>query len=240
MRVLITRPFEDAAPLGEAVRKLGHEPVYAPLSDIRYPATEAPPGAPAATIFTSRNAIRALENVDWAASLRGYPAYCVGAATAEEARDAGFHRVVAGGGTGAQLAEHIASTHEPGDGPLLYLTGEHLAFDLEEALGARGFTVWRRIVYRNELVESLALPVTVGLQKDFFDAMIFMSPRTAAHFVRLAQDAGVADPAGRLAFYCLSQNVADALAPLDPARVAVAHRPTRDAVLDLLRPSNVA
>lgn len=240
MRVLITRPFADAAPLGEAVRKLGHEPAFAPLSHIRYQAPEPPPGAPAATIFTSRNAIRALEDVDWSSSLHRLPAYCVGAATAGQARDAGFLHVVAGGGTGAQLAEHIADSRKPDDGPLLHLTGEHLAFDMEEALGARGFTVWRRIVYRNELVRSLALPVSVGLEKGFFDAIILMSPRAASHFVRLVQAAGVSEQAARLRFFCLSEQIADALAPLEAKQVAVAPRPTQEALLDLLGPSNVA
>jgi uroporphyrinogen-III synthase len=236
MRVIITRPVEDAGPLSDGIKARGHEPVLAPLSHIRYLAPEPPPSWPAATIFTSKNAIRALEGVAWARSLHRLPAYCVGAATAEAARQAGFVHVVAGGGTGAQLAEHIVYMQRPENGPLLYLTGEDLAFDMQQALGARGLTVWRRIVYHNALVQSLALPVTVGLQRDFFDAIIFMSQRTAAHFVDLAQAAGVIDHAARLRFLCLSDQVAAALAPLNALQVAVAARPSLDALLDLLGP----
>jgi uroporphyrinogen-III synthase len=240
MRVIITRPIEDAGPMAEGISARGHEPVFAPLSHIRYQTPEPPPGQPAATIFTSKNAIRALEDVAWAKSLHRLPAYCVGAATAEAARQAGFLHVVAGGGTGAQLAEHIAWMHRPGSAPLLYLTGEHLAFDMQQTLAARGLTVWRRIVYHNALVQSLSLPVTVGLQKDFFDAIIFMSPRTARHFVHLAENAGVGDHAARLRFLCLSDQIAAALAPLQPEHVAVAARPSQDALLDLLGPRKPA
>jgi len=236
MRVIITRPVEDGGPLADGIRARGHEPVFAPLSHIRYQTPEPPPSRPAATIFTSKNAIRALEDVAWAKTLQRQPAYCVGAATAEAARQGGFLHVVAGGGTGAQLAEHIVYMHRPQNGPLLYLTGENLAFDMQEALGARGLTVWRRIVYRNVLVRSLALPVTVGLQRGFFDAMIFMSPRTASHFVDLAQAAGVIDQAARLRFLCLSGQVAAALAQLHAPQVAVAAQPSLDALLDLLGP----
>jgi len=236
MRVLITRPVEDAASLAAAVQARGHEAAIAPLSQIRYHEPEPPPSQPAATIFTSKNAVRALEDIPWAQTLYGLPAYCVGAATAAVARENGFLHVIAGGGTGAQLAEHIAYTHKPDYGPLLYLTGEHLAFEMQEGLSARGFTVCHRVVYRNELVRSLALPVTAGLQKDFFDAMILMSPRTAAHFAALAQAAGVSTQSARLCFFCLSDAVARALTPLGAKRIRIAQTPTQDALLDLLGP----
>jgi len=240
MRVIVTRPFEDAGPLADEISSRGHEPVFAPLSHIRYLAPEPPPGQPAATIFTSKNAIRALDDADWANGLRRLQAYCVGAATAEAARSAGFTHVIAGGGTGAQLCEHIADAQKPENGPLLYLTGDHVAFDMQEALQARGFTVWRRAVYRNELAQSLALPVMAGLEKGFLDAIIFMSPRVAAHFVRLVAEAGVSDHAARLRVLCLSGQVATALAPLGATQIEVAPEPTRAALLDLLGPRNPA
>lgn len=240
MRVVITRPAVDAASIAEAVRAQGHEPVIAPLSHIRYQTPDPPPGQAAATIFTSKNALRALGDVPWAASLHPRPAYCVGAATAKAARAAGFLHVVAGGGTGAHLAEYVAYMHKPEDGPLLYLTGEHLSFDMQDALGARGFTVWRRIVYRNELAPALAQPMIAGLAKDFFDAIILMSPRTASHFADLAQRAGLSQHAARLRFLCLSDKVAAALAPLPATDIAVAREPTQEALIDLLGPSSSA
>ncbi len=240
MRVVITRPSEDAASLAEAVQARGHEAVLAPLSHIRYLTPEPPPVQPAATIFTSKNAVRAVDDAVWAPMLHSLPAYCVGAATADAARAVGFLHVVAGGGTGAQLAEHIAHTHESEEHPLLYLTGEHLAFDMAAALGARGLTVWRRIVYRNELSRSLAPAVITGLQDDTLDAMIIMSARVAAHFVHLAREAGVSEQAARLRFLCLSSAIADSLAPLRAREITIAREPTQQALLDLLGPSKTA
>jgi len=238
MRVIITRPYEDAVPLAEGIRQRGHEPVFAPLSHIRYQTPDAPPGQPGATIFTSKNAIRALESVEWASTLHCLHAYCVGAATADAARQAGFLHVVAGGGTGAQLVEHIAYAHSPENGPLLYLTGEHLAFDIQEALTARGFTVWRQIVYRNMLAGTLPSPVSTGLRDGSFDAIMFMSPRVAAQFVHLAQEAGFSEEAARLRFFCLSDQIGAALKPLGAGQIAIARSPTQDALLDLLSPRN--
>ncbi|RIA45401.1 uroporphyrinogen-III synthase [Dichotomicrobium thermohalophilum] len=240
MRVLVTRPLDDAKATAEAVRTRGHEPIIAPLSVIRYETPEPPGQRPAAAIFTSRNAVRALRDVEWAKTLHRVPAYCVGAATAEAARQAGFLHVIAGGGTGAQLAEHIAYTHSPENGPLLYLTGDHLAFDMAAALGARGFTVLRHIVYRSELVTALPEQAERALGAGRVDAVILMSPRTAGHFVDLVKQAGISEQAARLRFLCLSTRVAERLAPLRAEQIRIAARPTQRALLDLLGPSTAA
>ncbi len=237
MRVLITRPAEDADALAEAVRARGHEPVIAPLSVIRHEMPAPPPATPAATIFTSRNAVRALQGVHWANDLHPLPAYCVGAATAQAAREAGFTHVIGGGGTGALLAEHIAYVHRADTGPLLYLTGDHLAFDMQAALAARGLGVTRHIVYRSELTPAFAQGVAQAISRGRIDAAILMSPRAATHFARLARESGIAVPAAGLAFFCLSDAVANALGPLGAGTILVASAPSQDALLDLLASS---
>lgn len=240
MRVLVTRPVEDAATTADAVRARGHEPVIAPLSVIRYEAPEPPAGQPAATIFTSRNAVRALAGVDWVGDLHALPAYCVGAATAQAVREAGFTHVIGGGGTGALLAEHIAYTHKAGSGALLYLTGENIAFDMQAALGERNLTVWRRVVYRSALVAAFPADVVEQLRDGSLEAVMLMSPRVAAHFAQLAQKAGLAPEAARLTCFCLSEPVARALSPLGASNIRIAAKPTYDALLELLGPSNAA
>jgi len=238
MRVLITRPAEDAPSLAEAVRARGHEPLIAPLSIIRYESPDPPPETPSATIFTSRNAVRALAGLDWVNHLHALPAYCVGPATAQAAREAGFTHIIGGGGTGAQLAEHIAHTHKPETGPLLYLTGNHLAFDMQGALGERGFTVCRRIVYRSDLIPAFSNYVRDALHTGDIDAVMLMSPRAAAHFAALARTAGIAPQAAQLNYFCLSGAVADALASLGAVHIKVARQPTQEALIDLLGPSS--
>jgi len=238
MRVLITRPAEDATSLAEAVRARGHEPLISPLSVIRYETPAAPGETPSATIFTSRNAVRALAGIDGVSKWRALPAYCVGAATAQAARKAGFTHVIGGGGTGAQLAEHIAYVHAPEAGPLLYLTGDHLAFDMQAALGERGFSVWRCIVYRSDLVAGFSADAHAALQAGDVDAAVLMSPRAASHFAALAQTAGLTAQAAQLHFFCLSEAVANALAPLGAAHINIAPQPTQEALIGLFGPSS--
>jgi uroporphyrinogen-III synthase len=240
MRVLITRPLGDAEPLAEAVRARGHEPIVQPLTEIRFERPEPPPERPAATIFTSRNALRGLGGVDWAAVLHDLPAYCVGTATARAARDTGFRHVIAGGGTGAQLLEYVAHVHRPEDGSLLYVTGDHLAFDMQAALGTRGFTLWRRIVYRSVLIPSLDPSVAEDLRAGRIHAVMLMSPRAAAHFVDLAREQGLAAHAADLIYYCLSKQVAAPLVSLGAERIHVAPNPTKEDLLNLLEVSGTA
>src|SRR2546428_158157 len=64
------------------------------------------------------------------------------------------------------------------------------------------------------------------------DAVILMSPRTAAIFAQLVGKAGLEEPARRLAYICLSANVAAALGDPAPARVNIAVRPNSSAILD--------
>jgi len=238
MRVLVTRPADDAPALAEAVQARGHEPLIAPLSTIRFETPAAPSETPAATIFTSRNAVRALAGLDWANQLRALPAYCVGAATAQAARDAGFTHVIGGGGTGAQLAEYVTYTHTSEAGPLLYLTGNHVAFDMQAALGERGFSVRRCIVYRSDLVAGFSAEVRAALQAGDVDAAMLMSPRAASHFAALAQSAGITAQAVLLDYLCLSDAVATALASLGAVHIKVARQPTQEALIDLLGPSS--
>jgi uroporphyrinogen-III synthase len=62
--------------------------------------------------------------------------------------------------------------------------------------------------------------------------VILMSPRTAAIFALLVGKAGLEEPARRLAYICLSANVAVALGDLAPTRVNIAVRPNSSAILD--------
>ena len=61
MRVLVTRPAEDAEETAAELVARGHEPVIAPLVDIRF--VEGPPlelDSVQAVLATSRNGVRAL------------------------------------------------------------------------------------------------------------------------------------------------------------------------------------
>lgn len=126
--LLLTRP----RPQSEHFARLAasalppHEAVIAPLTDIvPLPvASDAFAGA-RGLVLTSANAVAMV------AHLAPMPAWCVGAATAQAARSAGFD-VRISGGDAAHLIADLASARPAG--PLVHAHGVHLAADLSARL----------------------------------------------------------------------------------------------------------
>lgn len=109
MRVLIVRPEPGNGVTAAAVGAMGLDPVAVPLFAIVPTAWDAPdPAAFDAVAMTSANAAR--HGGADLARYRHLPLYAVGEATAAAARDAGFARVVSGGGDAAALGAIIADT----------------------------------------------------------------------------------------------------------------------------------
>lgn len=234
MRLLVTRPEPDAASEAERLAARGHEAVLAPLLTIEF-LGDAPVSLDGAQalIATSRNALRALVSHLARDQALKLPLLAVGDATAGEARALGFTDLTIGPGTGAKLARLIVNELEPQRGALVHLSGETIAFDLKSALEPEGFIVRRVVVYR--AVPSGALPVEILslLKAGELDGVILMSPRTAAIFADLVARHGLLTQAKSLVCYCLSEAVAEAVAPLG-CELRVAARPREEDVLALL------
>jgi uroporphyrinogen-III synthase len=243
MRLLITRPEEDGSRLAAHVRALGWEPVLLPLLKIEYTDAPALPldGAQA-LIATSRNGLRALaRNASFEAAKR-LPIYCVGEGTAALAEEFGFNERHVGEGTGRELVPLIARTAKPDTGALLYLTGEHIAFDLASVLAALRFTVRRFILYH--AVENPDTGQLLGayLRRGLHGAVL-MSPRTAEIFANLLTtdllttngQAAIRD----LTCYCYSTAVAKPLEAFKGLRLKIAARPVESDLLSLIGSTTV-
>jgi len=234
MRLLVTRPEPDASREAEALGLRGHEAVLAPLLTVEFCG-----GVPLeldgaqGLIVTSRNALRALAahpELDAALKL---PLLAVGEATARQAQELGFADVTIGPGTGAELAALILDELEPTRGPLVHLAGETLAFDLKSALESQGFTVRQPVLYRAVPAPSLPAEALSLLRAGKLDGVILMSPRTAWTLADLLARHGLVTQAKGLVCYCLSEAVAEAVAPLG-FDVRVAARPREEDVLALV------
>ncbi len=232
MRVLITRPREDAEAVAEALAARGVETMIEPLLEI----TDRPAGGldlarVQAVLLTSANGARALAR---ATGRRDLSVLAVGEATAAAAEDAGFRDVEAAGGDVAALAELAAAGLEPGAGPVVHVSGSVVAGDLAGRLGALGFTVHRAVLYDTRPVEALSEVAATALSQGAIDAVLLFSPRTAKAFVRLAERAGVAAALGRVRALCLSANVAGEARAIRWRAVCVAERPESAALYALI------
>lgn len=238
MRLLVTRPQPDAQAQAQALEARGHRVLLAPLLRIEPAADEPlPVEGIQAVMATSRNALRALDGRREREALAALPLFTVGEAGAALARTMGFARVTAAGGTAQDLVRTVAARCRPGDGPLLHLAGDRLAFDLKGALQALGFAVRQAVVYRARPAAALPDPAQAALAAGELDAVVLMSPRTAALFATLVARHGLTQAARGVRYFCLSGAVAERLAllePLPPGAIAVAARPSQEELLALI------
>ncbi len=232
MRVLITRPEEDARPLAERLAARGIETLVEPLLIIVPVAgAELDLDGVQALLVTSANGARALAR---ASARRDLPVYAVGEASGARARALGFAAVRSAGGDVEALADKVIAELDPGAGTLVHVAGSALAGDLAGRLGGAGFEARRTVLYEARTVATLSPDCLAALEGGSLDAVLLFSPRTAASFVRLAGQAAVAHCCREVAALCLSEAVAGAAAKLDWRRLEVASEPTAESLLDLL------
>jgi uroporphyrinogen-III synthase len=227
VRLIVTRPKEDAEALQGKLEALGHEVVLSPLLEIGAIAdTIIPDERYQLLTLTSANGARTLARHPDLPRLKNIPVLTVGPQSAEAARNAGFSNVAMAGGDAAGLADHIAQNRDPKRGPLLYVSGRDTAGDFTGRLESRGFRVIRVIAYEARAASELAPEARAAA-----DAVFLYSPRTARVWAELAHRAHVDGRA--MMHLCISRNAAAVLPENWPRRIAAA--PTEAAMFDLIR-----
>jgi uroporphyrinogen-III synthase len=231
MRVLITRPAEDAEVFAARLRELGHDVLNAPLLSMRF--HDGPPlvlDAVDGILATSANGVRALAR---RMERRDIPLYAVGPQTAEAARQAGFEKVESADGDVAALAKALPQWVAPG-AKLLHATGAEGEGRLASLLADKGYDVRSAVLY--DVVASTALPEFVirALSDHALDAAFFFSPRSAKVFAECIAEARLTEGCARLTVFCISEATAAGLAPLGFASCRIAARPNQDALLACL------
>lgn len=232
MRILITRPRDDARRLADVLAGQGCESLIEPMLSIHLAGGgDLDLDEVQALLLTSANGARALAANTTA---RAIPVYAVGEATAREARSLGFTTVVPAAGDLGSLASLVARDLVPGDGPLVHIAGSHVAGDLAAELAPRKFTIRREILYEAREAQQLSDACRAALEAGAIDAVLLYSPRTARIFVNLAESAGVGQACRNVTALCLSAAVAEAAASLPWRQTRVAARPEQAALLKLI------
>lgn len=232
MRILITRPREDAAAFAERLGACGVESLVVPLMEIVFEAgLDLDLRDVRAILLTSANGARALDQL---CPTRDLPVFAVGPATAQAARDAGFRDIAVSGGDVVHLAETVRATLPAGPGVLLHVSGSVVAGDLAGRLGRAGYTVRRATAYSARPMTILPQAVRDALTGGAIEGVAFFSPRSAALFHGLIEAAGLGGTLGRLTGYCLSDAVARDLPAPPWGATAVAARPDGEALAELI------
>ena len=146
MHILLTRPLEDCSEMIIKFKSLGHQVSHLPLLNIEKIDYEQINFSDyKGIIFTSANAVKYLDhkNID-----KNLLCFCVGGATEQKARSAGFQNVIAAEGNVGNLKELILQNFDQKDGQLIYISGETISVDLDQQLTNEGYSVKRIVNYR--------------------------------------------------------------------------------------------
>jgi uroporphyrinogen-III synthase len=234
VRLLVTRPAEEAERTAARLRALGHEVIVGALLTIE-PIIDADLGAGpwVGAVITSANAARAIAAHPRREEVIALPAFVVGAQTADAARQAGFSDVTSADGNARDLARLLAQRFAGAGQPLLYLAGVDRAVDLAAELA--GQVAVRTVeVYRAVAIGAFPAPVQQALLAGTIDGVLHYSRRSADIYLNLAIAAGLLDSALAPIQYCLSPQIAQPLLAAGARKVRVASRPDEIALLDLI------
>src|SRR4051812_38556786 len=144
MKILLTRPREDAEETARLLAAQGHEPLVAPLLATNF--HDGPPLSLAgiqAVLATSANGVRALAG---RTQERQVPLFAVGPQTAQAATDAGFTQVRNADGNAERLGQSAQDWARADQGTLLHVHGGPGPSTLAESLRRSGFKVQEEIL----------------------------------------------------------------------------------------------
>lgn len=232
MRILVTRPRDDAEETASKLAARGHEAVFAPLLDIKFRAgVEIALGDIQAVLITSANGIRGLAA---RTKRRDVKVLAVGAQSANAAREVGFVDVEDAGGDAQALAGLAIAFLDPQGGALLHASGAETRGHLADILSVRGFTVRSEVLYDAVAATMLPPEARTALTNGALDAALFFSPRTARIFADIMAREGLNAAWRGVDAICISEATALELRTLSFRDVRTAAAPNQDALLALL------
>jgi len=173
-RILVTRSEPGASETAKRLIAAGYTPIVEPVFTIEPIAVAIPDFD--ALAFTSANGVREFAKLT---SRRDCPVFCIGARTAETARDAGYAHVSSADGDVEALGV-LVEDYLPKSSHLLHAGNEEARGDLTGRLRAAGFAAEFIAIFRG--VPALAPGPMLRAHMAggaAFDAVLVHSPRGA-------------------------------------------------------------
>jgi len=229
LRLIITRPQEDAVLLAHELEAIGVKHLIAPLMVIQE-SEEKPPSLAGvqALLLTSANGVRAFAHLS---NERKLPVYAVGNASAMAANKEGFENIESAGGDVRDLAELVCEKLDFREGAVLHIAGSVMAGDLSGVLSQKGFNYRRLQLYHAKVVDNLPLNCVNAIKGSLVGGVVLYSPRTAKTFVNLLTKARLENYSKQLSVFCLSEAVAAQIVACKWKKIIVAKKPDQASLI---------
>jgi uroporphyrinogen-III synthase len=238
MRILITRPQEDAVRFAEMLRARGHDPLCASLLTVQFfDGPELTFEGVSAILATSANGVRALAR---RTSERELPLFAVGPQTADAARAAGFEHVESTDGDAATLAEAMLGWMKPEEGMLVHAASADNEGRLKTLLAEEGYRVSVEVLYEVVAIDALPAAALEALTQGRLGAAVVFSPRSAFVLKDCIERAGLVEACRTVIAVAISATAAKMLEPLPFKAVLIADKPNQGAMLDAVERASAA
>jgi len=228
--IIVTRAEPGASETLLRLEQLGYTVLRAPALALHEQLNTPLPTASAISglVFTSANGVRAYATQR---DDRESTTWCVGPATAEAARQAGFGTIHESVGNASDLAHFIAANSAPEDEPLLHVANAAAAGNLKRELEALGFSVAFAPLYAMHPSSVLPNAVLDLIDKNTPAIVLIHSAKGAEAFANMLgrQNMQVA------ALVAISESASAPLAKLALDRTYVAAVPNEDGLLRALK-----
>lgn len=236
MRILVTRPLNQAHATAAKIESRGHIVVIEPLLEVAQLSSPIPDGSFGGIILTSANALPSLAELDVLDQLLPLPVLTTGKATSKAALDTGFTKVGHHTGSAIELIGHLPqwmNQHQV-SGRLLYPCAQKTAHDLESLLAEKQICCVQWPVYRTQPTDQFSQSTLQGLRSNDFDAVLLYSKRTAHTFVQLMRQNNIAMEG--LHTYVMSQDIYEALPKELQEHAQYPDNPVETDLLNLFEP----
>ena len=181
MHVLLTRPLEDCSEMIIKFQSLGHRVSHLPLLIIEKINHEEVNFLDYhAIIFTSANAVKYL---NLSTLNKNIMCFCVGDMTEKKARSVGFQNTISAEGNVSNLKEIILQNYDLKNKPILYVSGEMIAADLDQQLLNEGYNIKRIINYRVSHNQGFDENFVKELKVNMPDLVYVYSQNSASSFL---------------------------------------------------------
>ncbi|MBO9395275.1 uroporphyrinogen-III synthase [Shimia sp. R9_2] len=221
--ILLTRPLADAERFAAVLRSRGVAvPIeISPIVEIVPTGAEVDLSDVTGVVFTSRNAVAAVDGQD-------LPAWCVGKATAEMAAAKGWRAIAAEGDADTLYARISADAPK---GPLLHLRGVLSRGDLVARLTSLGIETRATVVYR-QVPSALSEAAKSRLMQEKPVLVPLFSPNAAEQFAHQLQE--LAPIKAALHLVAISGATQEALGDLPCEQVVLSAKKEAGAMADAI------
>ncbi len=209
MHILLTRPFDDSKELILKFSSMKHLVSHLPLLQIKkkeIPETDFSQFK--GIIFTSSNA---LKNLDISKLDRNIICFCVGIATEKKAKELGFQNIFCAEGNVNNLKELILQNFEPKIGPMAYISGEIVSYNLDQDLISENYVVKRIINYTTIPNEKLSDEFLRDIKSSVPEIVYIYSENSAKTFFTLIKKYNLDNIWMETNLMCISEKASSAL-----------------------------